>query len=295
MLVVENTDLTGPRWIINFPTKKHWRHPSKLEWVTEGLKDLVRVLRECKIKSVAIPPLGCGQGGLAWPLVKAHIEAALAELPEVDAHVFAPTGQYQNSAKRTGHEKLTPARALIAELVRRYLILGIECTNLEVQKLSWCLQRSLQKLGLPDPLDLRFQAHKYGPYAERLRHLLDGLDGSYLHCEKRLADAGPMEAIWFDDSKKEAVGNYLAQADAVAYLPALEMTTRIIDGFESPHGMELLATVDWLISEGHGEPNVAGIRLGLQNWAGGTAAAQRKSRLFDDRVVGLAIEKLQSR
>ena len=158
MFVTENRALTGPRWIINFPTKKHWRHPSKLEWVRDGLEDLRRVLRDKKIKSVALPPLGCGNGGLEWVQVRATIESALSSLKGIEVVVFEPMSAYQNIAKRKGVAELTPARAMIAELVRRYSILGLECTNLEIQKLAWFLQRMIQALQLEDPLDLRFTA-----------------------------------------------------------------------------------------------------------------------------------------
>jgi O-acetyl-ADP-ribose deacetylase (regulator of RNase III) len=180
VLVVKNQAPSGPRWIIHFPTKKHWRHRSKLEWIREGLKDLVRVVRDNHIHSIAVPPLGCGNGGLDWELVRREIEGAAAELPDVEFLVFAPTNEYQNAPKREGVEELTPARALIAELVRRYAVLGLDCTNLEVQKLAWFLDRSIKALALPDPLKLDFAANKYGPYADRLRHLLNGLDGSYI-------------------------------------------------------------------------------------------------------------------
>lgn len=113
MLAVQNRDLSGPRWIINFPTKKHWRHPSKLEWVREGLLDLVRVLAAKRIRSVALPPLGCGNGGLEWNQVRREIEAALAAVPDVEAIVFEPTSVYQNAPKRQGLEALTPARSRV--------------------------------------------------------------------------------------------------------------------------------------------------------------------------------------
>jgi len=294
MFVTATDALVGPRWIINFPTKKHWRHPSKLEWVREGLRDLVQVIRDKGIGSVALPPLGCGNGGLEWEQVRREIEAALAEVPEVQALVFAPTSAYQNAPKREGIEALTPARALIAELVRRYSVLGLECTNLEVQKLAWFLHRMVERLRLPDPLDLRFAANKFGPYADRLRHLLNGLDGSYLHCEKRLSDAGPLDLIRFEDSKREAVETYLQGNEVSAYLPALEETANVIDGFESPLGMELLATVDWLLSKEGCEPRVDSIRARLSHWPGGSAAARRKHKLFDDRLIGLAVDRLKS-
>lgn len=56
MMVTANPELVGPRWIINFPTKKHWRRPSRLEWVRAGLRDLVRVIQQHQIKSIAVPP-----------------------------------------------------------------------------------------------------------------------------------------------------------------------------------------------------------------------------------------------
>ncbi len=292
MLVTENRALVGPRWLINFPTKKHWRNPSKLEWVREGLKDLVAVLRKHDIHSIALPPLGCGNGGLDWLLVRREVEGALANLNDVEVIVYEPTAVYQNAPKRAGLEALTPVRALIAELVRRYSVLGLECTNLEVQKLAWFLHRAIGSLALADPLDLRFTANKYGPYADRLRHLLDGLDGSYLHCDKRLSDAGPFDLIRFEDSKREAVEAYLSGPETTQYLPALMWATRAIDGFESPLGMELLATVDWLVVERGVDPSISAMRVALRNWPGGKAAAARKLKLFDDRLLGLALERL---
>ncbi len=133
MFVTESSRLDGPRWIINFPSKKHWRQPSKLEWITEGLKDLRRVIVEKGIRSVALPPLGCGNGGLEWAVVRPEIEQALATLPDVDIQVFEPTEKYQNVAKPTGVQKLTAARAMVAEMVFRYSVLGSDCTYLEVQ------------------------------------------------------------------------------------------------------------------------------------------------------------------
>src|SRR5207249_650853 len=138
----------GPRWIIHFPTKKHWRQPSRLDWIRRGLVDLKRVIREHHIRSIALPPLGCGNGRLDWPDVRREMEAAFADLKDVDVLIYEPTAKYVNAPKRHGVGELTPARALIAELIRRYSVLGIECTNLEVHKLAWFLQRVIGVLGL---------------------------------------------------------------------------------------------------------------------------------------------------
>jgi O-acetyl-ADP-ribose deacetylase (regulator of RNase III) len=293
MFITSPSELDGPKWIVNFPTKKDWRSPSKLEWITEGLKDLRRFIVEEQVTSIALPPLGSGNGGLDWPDVKVEIERALGDLPNVDIEVFEPTNQYQNVAKRKGVEKLTPARALVAELVRCYEVLGMECTLLEVQKLAWFLERALERFSSDNPLDLRFKAHRYGPYADRLRHLLEGLDGSYLHCDKRLSDAEPLDSIRFDDSRKDYLAAYLKSAEFKPYRAALDFAIQLIDGFESPHGMELLATVDWLLQREGCEPTVPSIQEGLRRWpAAETGAGERKTRLFDERTIGIALDRL---
>ena len=291
MFVTEVHELDGPRWIVNFPTKQHWRAPSQMAWVAEGLQDLRHFLIEHKVKSIAIPPLGAGNGGLEWSEVREQIEAALGDL-DTEILVFEPTRQYQNVAKRAGVEKLTPARALTAELVRRYWVLGMECSLLEIQKLAWFLERAIERYSPGDnPLNLQFVAHKYGPYANRLDHLLNNLDGSYLHCEKRISDADPLDVIWFDDERKAFLQAYL-KSEAKPFTDALEHTAALIDGFESPFGMELLATVDWLLTRENVAPTVPDLREGLRHWRGGPDAAERKDRLFDDRALGIALARL---
>jgi len=291
MFVTERSALAGPRWIINFPTKEHWRGTTRIEWIERGLGDLKRVILANNIRSIALPPLGCGNGGLEWAEVRPLIERSLGGLEEVEVYVYEPTAKYQNVAKRTGTTKLTPARALIAELVRRYWVLGIECSMLEVQKLAWFLEREIEALTLLNPLELKFQPNRYGPYADRLRHLLEGLDGSYLRSDIRIGDAKPTDVIAFNDAKREHVAAYL-KSEAGEYLPALERTARRIDGFESPLGMELLATVDWLLTREHVEPSLPAVKSALSQWRGGERAGERKLRLFDDKMLSIALNRL---
>jgi len=92
MLVYEMNSLLNPRFIINFPTKRHWREASMIEDIENGLNDLVRVIQTKKISSIAIPPLGCGLGGLDWKVVKIYIEAALTQLQDVEVIIFEPVG-----------------------------------------------------------------------------------------------------------------------------------------------------------------------------------------------------------
>ncbi|TXH78893.1 MAG: Appr-1-p processing protein [Thiothrix sp.] len=295
MFITETDELMGAKWIINFPTKQHWRSPSKIEWIIDGLQDLRRFIIENRVSSIAIPPLGAGNGGLDWSVVREKIQDILGDLEQVDIKVYEPTHEYQNVAKRKGIEKLTPARALIAELVRRYWIMGIECSLLEVQKLAWFLERSIETINPNDnPLKLGFEPDLYGPYADRLRHLLDGLDGSYLHCHKRISDASPLDIIWFDDSRKEQLQIYLKSEAVKPYIPALEHTTNLIDGFESPFGLELLSTLDWLLVKELAVWNEDSVQQSLLTWPAGRGSGERKVAIFDKRVIGIALNRLKS-
>ena len=291
MFVTENIELGGPRWIVNFPTKDHWRSRTRLEWIEWGMEDLGRVIEAHGIRSIAVPPLGCGNGGLAWRDVKPVIESALARMAWLEATVYEPTARYQNIAKKRGVEELTPARAMVAEMVRRYCLLGLGCSVLEVQKLAWFIGRGAEQTGVEDPLELEFQANVYGPYSDRLRLLLDALDGSYLGSERRLADARPASEIWFNAEKKDFVEAYM-RSPGKRYLPALAWATDTIRGFESPLGMEVLSTVDWLLQRGGRAATADDVWDGIRHWGRGQ---QRKARIFDDRLVDFALKRLATR
>lgn len=291
MFVTATDELVGPQWVVNFPTKQHWRSKSKMEWIEEGLQDLRRFINDKKIKSIAIPPLGSGHGGLDWQDVKPKIIDALSDIEGVDIWLYEPTKKYQNVAKKTGVKKLTPARAIVAELVRRYWILGMECSLLEIQKLAWFLQRVIEAEGLKNELKLNFEARNYGPYANNLDHLLNALDGSYLKADKRIPDSEPLDVIAFNDEKKALVEAYL-NSEGKDYLPALEKASEIINGFESPFGLELLSTVDWLLTKEGCEPTLESIKKGIASWPAGKKWAERKLGLFDDKSLQIAIDRM---
>lgn len=293
MFVTKRAELFGPSWIINFPTKGHWRYPSKINWIEKGLDDLKSVIAKNNIKSIAIPPLGAGNGGLDWLDVRSLIESKLSDMEGVRVVVYEPTAKYQNVAKRQGVEKLTPARGLIAELVRQYSIIGIECTLLEVQKLGYLLERQIARMGL-DSMDFQFAPNKFGPYSDRLKHMLNGLDGSYLQSDKRLSDSSPFDFIRFDFARSDKVKAYLTSSEVKPYRDALNATSDLIDGFESPLSMELLSTVDWLVSQCGVNPETNAIRQNLKSWPAGHDAGMRKYRLFDERMIGIALQSLKS-
>ena len=92
MLLFDRGTNQTPRYIVNFPTKRHWKHKSRLPDIEDGLAALVADVQRLGIASLALPPLGCGLGGLAWEAVKPRIEAAFADVPDVRVLLFEPTG-----------------------------------------------------------------------------------------------------------------------------------------------------------------------------------------------------------
>lgn len=241
MFVFEAGGIVLPRYIINFPTKRHWRGASKLEYIEAGLRDLVDVIRDRKIRSVAVPPLGAGLGGLAWRDVRPLIERALGVLEDVDVQVFEPNGAPAPEAMRNANAKpkMTPGRAAVLALMNRYLVPGYDyrLSLLEVQKLAYFLQAA------GEPLRLEYQPHLYGPYADNLRHVLHHIEGHYLR--------GFGDGKNNPETSLELVGDAAVEAEAFIESKAdsqerLARVAKLIEGYETPFGMELLSTVHWV-------------------------------------------------
>lgn len=240
--VIERGELLNPRWIINFPTKRHWRAKSRLADIEAGLTDLVQQVQTRGIRSIAVPPLGCGLGGLSWHDVRPRIEAAFAPLTDVRVLLFAPEGAPAPAEQpnRTAKPALTPARARVIEVLAAYLQLGYELSLLEVQKLLYFLQTA------GDELKLDYVKHKYGPYANNLRQVLRRFEGHYTLGYGDGNDA-PETEITLLPGAQQAAHEFLAQARSGGEEDErLARVVKLIEGFESPYGMELLASVHWV-------------------------------------------------
>lgn len=241
MFVFERSALEKPRWIINFPTKRHWRGKSRIEDIKAGLVDLVRVIQEKDIQSIAIPPLGCGLGGLDWSEVRPLIEEALSAVPEVDIYLFEP-GQVpaaREMVNRTRRPKMTKARAAVLGLMRNYLagLMDVEVSLLEIHKLMYFLQAT------GEPLRLNYKAAHYGPYAENLRHVLDRMEGHYIHGYGEGGD-DPRKPIELAEGAGDEGLSFLQNHPKTR--ERFGQVSQLIEGFESPYGLELLATVHWI-------------------------------------------------
>jgi O-acetyl-ADP-ribose deacetylase (regulator of RNase III) len=240
MFVVENRELTGPRYIINFPTKRDWKNKSRMEDIDSGLIALVEVLRTRNIRSVAIPPLGCGLGGLDWNEVRPRIERALDALPEIEAIIFEPAGAPAAASEgEPAIPTMTPGRAALLGLMRRYLagLMDPFISLLEVHKLMYFMQEA------GEPLKLDFAKAQYGPYAENLRHVLRRIDGHFI---SGYADGGdnPAKTIEPLPAAVSAAEAYLADRPEIR--ARFDRVASLVEGFESSFGLELLATVHWV-------------------------------------------------
>lgn len=243
MFVFDNGRLVEPKYIINFPTKRHWRQPSRMSDIECGLVDLILQVEALKIKSIAIPPLGCGNGGLDWSEVKPRIEAAFAKLPGVNVKLFAPTtdDRVRELVPESEKPKMTPGRAAILKLLSIYREMMYPLTQIEVQKLAYFLASAGQDLRT-----LKFEKHKFGPYAPALRHVLTKMDGAFL---TGVGDGTkPSEITVLSSALEEANALLEATADDKTG-ERVDRISRLIEGFETPYGMELLATVHWVAAE----------------------------------------------
>ncbi len=243
VFVFETGAITNPHYIINFPTKRHWRGRSRLEDIEAGLESLAEEIQRRGIGSVAIPPLGTGLGGLDWRDVRPRIEGVLQDLRDIQVVVFEPRGAPppQRLPKVRKIPGMTPGRAALLGLMHRYLagLMDPVVTLLEVHKLMYFMQEA------GEPLRLRYVAGPYGPYAENLRHVLTAVEGYYV---SGYADGGDAP-----DKPLQLVPGALS--DAMSSLEThprtrdrFDRVARLVEGFETPFGLELLSTVHWILT-----------------------------------------------
>ncbi len=240
-MLVYDTGTDSPRWIINFPTKRHWRGKSRIEYVEEGMDALVREIRARNIQSIAIPPLGSGLGGLDWAQVRPLIERALAQVGQVRAILYEPGGVTPEPVA-TRAPRMTAGRAALVGLIGRYLsgMMDTSISLLEVHKLMYFLQQA------GEPLRLRYVKAPYGPYAENLRHVLADVNGHLIAGYSAAGDA-PGEQVRVLPGAAERADAYLAEHPSTH--ARFDRVARLVEGFETPFGLELLATAHWVATQ----------------------------------------------
>ena len=284
MFVFETGYVGNPKYIINFPTKRHWKGKSRIEDIDSGLRDFVRVIRERQIRSIAMPPLGSGLGGLYWPDVRRRIEEAVQSLPNVSFTVFEPRDAAPAEATTGGRPatppKMTPGRAALVGLMQQYLsgLLDPFLTLLEVHKLMYFMQEAGQ------PLRLQYVKAPYGPYAENLRHVLREIDGYYLSGYGEGGEAPDKELSLVPGAVDDADAFLSGHPDVKS---RFSRVAQLVEGFETPFGLELLSTVHWVITR-NGVSSADELVRAVYGWS------DRKKQ-FTPRQIKLASDVLKQK
>jgi O-acetyl-ADP-ribose deacetylase (regulator of RNase III) len=272
----------NPRVIINFPTKRHWKGKSKIEDIKAGLKALIEVVKKERITSIAVPPLGCGNGGLDWAEVHPLITQAFAELPDVTVQLFYPEGAPKAEEMKiaTKRPKMTPGRAIILEVLSRYVLPAYRLTLLEIQKLAYFMQEAGQ------PLRLKFEKQRYGPYAENLHHVLQAMEGHFVRGYGDRSRDVSLEL--YSDAVKEAENFLITETETQQRLARV---TSLIEGYETPYGLELLSTVHWVVmhdsvTEGREKPG--NVTTAVHSWN------EHKRKTFTKQRIESAWQRLKT-
>lgn len=245
VFTVPMESLNPPYYIINFPTKAHWKANSKLEFIEQGLEHLKQEVSRLELKSVAIPPLGSGLGGLNWSDVDRLLQTSLTEMPDVEWHVYPPqqAPAAEQMIDKTKRPKMTAGRAAVLGLIDRYVSTGFEyrLSLLEVQKLVYFLTAA------GEPLDkVVFAKHHYGPYADVLRHVLNRMEGHFISGYADGSNKPDTPIQIKSDAANEALGFLQSHQDTK---DRFNQVARLIEGFESQNGLELLSTVHWVATQ----------------------------------------------
>lgn len=280
LVTEEEALLTGKKIIINFPTKTNWRLPSEYQYVEAGLSELVKVIKAKQLKSIAIPPLGAGNGGLDWNKVKQILEKHLSDV-DCDIYIYEPSTAIQEVLKKE-RVKLTPARAMLLSVLYELVRNGEFVSEFSSEKIAYFLQR----FGAKETFKLEFQPNFYGPYSGKVKHVLYYLNGSYImgYSSK---DKKPFEELGLILDAEIEVNEFLNKSENAENKSTVEKTKSFLKGFYSPFGLELLSTIDFIISNKKANSQEA-ITKELENWS------DRKKTLFNNpKFIQIALKNLK--
>lgn len=269
---------SGRKLIINFPTKKSWRKPSEYSFIESGLNDLINLINDHNIKSIAIPPLGAGNGGLEWSVVKNIIEKKMSNL-DIDIYVYEPNDIIKEHLK-TERIRLTDARALLLYVLYDLVKNGEYVSEFSSEKVCYFLQR----LGGEKYFRLNFEPNFYGPYSGKVRYVLNVLNGSYLSGYSDM-NKKPFEPISILADGYEDVKKYIEDDQTLFALAS--KTIEFLTGFYSDFSLELLSSLDYLSNQFNSN-DIQFLTSKLENWS------DRKRSLFSDpKYIYISVEHLK--
>jgi len=280
LLIHKEESSTGDKKIIiNFPTKTTWRAPSEYAYIEEGLKKLAGAIKDQGIKSVAIPALGAGNGGLEWAKVKGLF---IQYLSNIDAAIFIYQPNYTiKEIVKNEKVQLTPARAMLLAVLFDLVKNGEFVSEFAAEKIAYFLQR----FGGKEIFNLEFAPNFYGPYSGKVKHVLHYLNGSYITGYGG-KDKRPFEELGIMMDTESDVLAYLEESASDIHKKTVAKTKAFLEGFYSSFGLELLSTIDF-IAQKNNTKSVDLITSNLANWS------NRKNTMFSNpKYIELAIDKL---
>jgi len=281
LVTEEDSLLTGKKIIINFPTKTSWRMPSEYNFIKKGVYELVKVIKEKNIKSIAIPPLGAGNGGLDWSKVKPILQDNLVDI-DCDIYIYEPNSAIKEVLKKE-RVRLTPARAMLLSVLYELVRNGEFVSEFSAEKIAYFLQR----FGAKNTFKLEYQPNFYGPYSGKVKHVLYYLNGSYImgYSSK---DKKPFEELGLIADAELDVDSYLNATENLEYKKIVEKTKDFLSGFYSPFGLELLSTIDF-IRDDKKVTSQEEITNELEKWS------DRKKTLFTNpKFIQIAISNIEN-
>jgi len=280
LLVTTDSSLhSGEKIIINFPTKTDWRKPSEYSYIEEGLQHLVQIIKEKNIKSIALPPLGAGNGGLNWVRVKKLLEEYLSALNNVEIYIYEPTAQIEEVLKKE-RAKLTPARAMLLDVLYDLVKNGEFVSEFAAEKIAYFLQR----FGAKEVFKLAYTPNFYGPYSGKVKHVLYYLNGSYITSYSS-KDKKPFEELGIIADAETDIKEYLQVAANKNFKDIADKTKSFLTGFYSPFGLELLSTIDFILTE-----NQAKTFEEIKNYLW----SDRKRTLFNNqKFIEVAVKRIK--
>jgi len=276
---IDETLHGGKKVIFNFPTKTSWRKPSEYAYIEKGLQDLVRLIEELKIESIAIPPLGSGNGGLKWSNVLSLLYKYLDPL-EVLVEIYEPSKEIE-TALIIEKVKLTPARALLLTCLYEIVRNGNDVSEFAAEKCAYFLQR----FGCEDEFNLSFSPEVYGPYSGRVRFILNKLNGAYLSGYYDM-NLGPFDEIGIKVDSRKEIEDYLLHYGNKNLKLIADKTCEFLGSFSSNFGLELLSSIDYIISN-TGKNDIDSVVAAINEWS------PRKADLFNNNAYfTLAVDHL---
>jgi O-acetyl-ADP-ribose deacetylase (regulator of RNase III) len=278
-VTVDSSAASGEKLVINFPTKTNWKKPSEYKYIEDGLDHLVEVIKKYQIKSIALPPLGAGNGGLNWERVKKLIEQKLQHMA-LDIYVYEPTRQIQEHLRKE-RVKLTDARALLLYVLYDLVKNGEYVSEFSSEKVCYFLQR----FGGKKYFKLEFEPKFYGPYSGKVRFVLNAINGSYLMGYSDM-NKKPFEPLTLVADAYEVVKTHVE--DNPELLQIALRTINFLQGFYSDFALELLSSIDYIsVLDGTRDKQIILEKLG--NWN-----SRKRTMLSDARYMDISLKHLQT-